>query len=99
MHKHTRTHTTRTHTHMRVVERRYFCKQGFTSKLSLRKCEFDGFIKHYDGANLMECPIIANVNYLEVPRMLRFQRNFLYDRVSPLLLWMLLWMMRADAWP
>ena len=59
----------------------YFCKQGFSKKLTLRKKLWQGLIKHYDGANLMECVINHKIDYTSLPRMLRFQRNLLYTTI------------------
>ncbi len=60
---------------------RYFAKQGFSKTLTLRKKQWEGLIKHYDGANLMECAINHDVDYTAVPLMLRWQRDFLYNTV------------------
>jgi len=62
----------------------YFRKQGFSNKLTLRKMLWDGHIKHYDGAELMECAIIQHVDYNAIPRMLRHQRDYLYRCVRSL---------------
>jgi len=33
-----------------------------------------GYIKDYEGGTLMECEIYRNINYLDIPGMLRAQR-------------------------
>ncbi|KAG2393321.1 hypothetical protein C9374_006852 [Naegleria lovaniensis] len=51
----------------------YFKKQGFTKDISLDEKRYKGYIKDYDGGTLMECVIRADINYLDVPLMLRKQ--------------------------
>ena len=60
---------------------RYFKKQGFSKKLTLRKKLYDGWIKQYDGANLMECEINHDVDWTATAKMIRRQRDHLYDAV------------------
>lgn len=59
----------------------YFQKQGFTKTIGLSKERWLGWIKEYDGGTLMECYIHPGVNFLRVPEMVAFQRNFLYERI------------------
>jgi len=53
----------------------YFKKQGFTKEITLPPEKWKGFIKDYDGGTLMECIIQPNIPYLDVPGMVRRQRE------------------------
>eukprot|EP01113_Clastostelium_recurvatum_P032858 TRINITY_DN4279_c0_g1_i8.p1 TRINITY_DN4279_c0_g1~~TRINITY_DN4279_c0_g1_i8.p1 ORF type:complete len:714 (+),score=163.01 TRINITY_DN4279_c0_g1_i8:30-2144(+) len=53
----------------------YFKKQGFTKELSLPGERWKGHIKDYDGGTIMECVIQPNIPYLDVPGMVRRQRE------------------------
>ena len=59
----------------------YFQKQGFTKTHFIPKFLWNGFIKEYDGANLMSCYIHPTVNYLELDDMLNRQRYFIQQRI------------------
>ncbi len=39
------------------------------------KERWEGYIKDYDGGTLMECEIHPEVNYLDIPGMVRRQRK------------------------
>jgi len=41
--------------------------QGFTKTVSMPVERWSGYIKDYDGGTLMECVIVRQVNYLDVP--------------------------------
>ncbi|CDI76164.1 hypothetical protein EPH_0025910 [Eimeria praecox] len=53
----------------------YFRKQGFTSRISLPRDRWLGYIKDYDGGTLMECRISNKVNYLKLSALLEKQRK------------------------
>ncbi|KAL8435610.1 hypothetical protein Efla_005955 [Eimeria flavescens] len=52
----------------------YFRKQGFTSRISLPRDRWLGYIKDYDGGTLMECRISHKINYLRLSALLEKQR-------------------------
>ncbi|KAN0040461.1 hypothetical protein ACTA71_008798 [Dictyostelium dimigraforme] len=59
----------------------YFQKQGFTHEITLAKEKWKGFIQEYDGGSLMECVVHKNVTYLDIPTMVKAQRNVLNDKI------------------
>ncbi|KAL8449795.1 hypothetical protein Emed_002758 [Eimeria media] len=52
----------------------YFRKQGFTSRISLPRDRWLGYIKDYDGGTLMECRISSKIDYLRLSDLLDKQR-------------------------
>ncbi|KAL8455756.1 hypothetical protein Emag_000330 [Eimeria magna] len=52
----------------------YFKKQGFTSRISLPRDRWIGYIKDYDGGTLMECRISNKIDYLRLSDLLDKQR-------------------------
>eukprot|EP00474_Spongospora_subterranea_P010086 CRZ10544.1 hypothetical protein [Spongospora subterranea] len=53
----------------------YFIKQGFTKKKLMPKSRWEGYIKDYVRSTLMECKIMYNINYLEIPTILKQQKE------------------------
>lgn len=53
----------------------YFRKQGFSSKVTLPKERWQGFIKDYDGGTLMQCDIDATLDYLSLATKFQQQRQ------------------------
>lgn len=49
--------------------------QGFTREVTLDRSRWVGFIKDYDGGTPMECVINPKVDYLDVPSMVKRQRE------------------------
>ncbi|KAL6052194.1 histone acetyltransferase [Balamuthia mandrillaris] len=62
----------------------YFKKQGFTREVTLDKKRWVGFIKDYDGGTPMECVIHPRVNYVEMPNILKKQREILLSKIREL---------------
>lgn len=60
----------------------YFKKQGFTKEISLDEKRYKGYIKDYDGGTLMECVIRTDINYLDVPKMLRKQIKAVNEKIA-----------------
>ncbi|KAL0476949.1 histone acetyltransferase [Acrasis kona] len=60
----------------------YFKKQGFTKEITLEDKKYKGFIKDYDGGTLMECVFRPNINYLNVPGMIKKQRNHVFQKLD-----------------
>jgi len=59
----------------------YFKKQGFTKEITLPPEKWKGHIKDYDGGTLMECIIQPNIPYLDVPGMVRRQRESVISKI------------------
>jgi ribosomal protein S18 acetylase RimI-like enzyme len=59
----------------------YFKKQGFTREIRM-PTKWVGYIKDYDGGTLMHCIIHPNINYLEVPGMVKSQRECVRKKVE-----------------
>lgn len=59
----------------------YFRKQGFTKHVSMPPERWVGYIKDYDGGTLMECTVASGVNYLDVPGMVKAQREWLLANI------------------
>lgn len=62
----------------------YFQKQGFTKDITLPKAKWMGYIKDYEGANLMQCTMVPRVRYLEVGRMLLKQKETVQAKIRTL---------------
>ncbi|OEH80146.1 histone acetyltransferase gcn5 related protein [Cyclospora cayetanensis] len=60
----------------------YFRKQGFTSRISLPRDRWLGYIKDYDGGTLMECRISSKVDYLRLSALLDKQRKAAEDCIE-----------------
>jgi histone acetyltransferase len=60
----------------------YFKKQGFTKEISLIDEKYKGYIKDYDGGTLMECVIRPKIKYLEIPSMIKYQRQQVYEKAK-----------------
>jgi histone acetyltransferase len=60
----------------------YFKKQGFSKQITMDRERWVGYIKDYDGGTLMECCIHEKVNYLDIPNMIRKQREFIYQKIQ-----------------
>lgn len=59
----------------------YFKKQGFTKEITLEKKAWTGYIKDYDGATLMQCPMLPRIRYLEMGRMLHKQKECVQAKI------------------
>ncbi|KAH8962626.1 hypothetical protein BDL97_05G111200 [Sphagnum fallax] len=53
----------------------YFTKQGFAKEIEMEKERWQGYIKDYDGGTLMECRIDPKLPYVDLPAMIRRQRQ------------------------
>eukprot|EP00808_Paulinella_micropora_P002621 g37835.t1 len=60
---------------------KYFKKQGFSANITMEKARYDGYIKDYTGSTLMECKINKKVDYLDVPGMIKEQRECLKGEI------------------
>lgn len=59
----------------------YFKKQGFTREIRL-PYRWQGLIKDYDGGTLMHCVLNAKVNYLDMPGLIRRQREAVNEKLK-----------------
>ncbi|KNC73913.1 hypothetical protein SARC_13527 [Sphaeroforma arctica JP610] len=62
----------------------YFEKQGFTSAITIRSGNYVGYIKDYDGGLLMEYMIVPWVHHVDLPNVLRLQRDQVLRKVQTL---------------
>uniref|UniRef100_A0A1I7XZK4 histone acetyltransferase n=1 Tax=Steinernema glaseri TaxID=37863 RepID=A0A1I7XZK4_9BILA len=53
----------------------YFKKQGFTEKITLPFQQYNGYLKHYEGATLMECQLHPKIVYTDLPNFLLRSRD------------------------
>ncbi|KAK0429358.1 hypothetical protein QR680_011341 [Steinernema hermaphroditum] len=53
----------------------YFKKQGFTEKITLPFQQYNGYLKHYEGATLMECQLHPKIVYTDLPNFLLRTRD------------------------
>ncbi|PFH32623.1 histone lysine acetyltransferase GCN5-A [Besnoitia besnoiti] len=68
----------------------YFRKQGFSSKITMPRDRWLGYIKDYDGGTLMECRISSRINYLKLSQLLALQKIAVKKRIescSPSVVW------------
>lgn len=59
----------------------YFKKQGFTKRVSMPPERWKGYIKDYEGANLMECRLTRGIDYMRVKEILDMQREAVLEKV------------------
>ncbi|CAM6120294.1 unnamed protein product [Calypogeia fissa] len=62
----------------------YFTKQGFTKEIEMEKERWQGYIKDYDGGTLMECKIDPKFPYIDLPAMIRRQRQAIHEKIREL---------------
>ncbi|KAH7285928.1 hypothetical protein KP509_33G051500 [Ceratopteris richardii] len=62
----------------------YFIKQGFTKEITMEKDRWQGYIKDYDGGTLMECKLDEKLPYIDLPALIRRQRQAIEERVREL---------------
>lgn len=60
----------------------YFKKQGFHMQITMERSRWAHLIKDYEGGTLMECYINPNINYIEIPAMVRRQRKAVEDKIQ-----------------
>jgi len=60
----------------------YFKKQGFTKEITQPQEKWKGYIKDYEGGTLMECVIHPNLEYLSIPKMIKRQRDVVYEKIK-----------------
>ena len=45
----------------------YFRRLGFSETITWPRTHWDGYIKDYEGATLMGCPVLPELDYLTLP--------------------------------
>lgn len=60
----------------------YFKKQGFTDKISLPKHKFEGYIKDYEGATLMQCTLNPKICYKKLSKVIKRQKEIIQGLVE-----------------
>lgn len=60
----------------------YFEKQGFCREQTIKKEQWDGYLKDYDGATLLQCEIHSEIDYTDTKGMLRRQKENIYRMLA-----------------
>jgi histone acetyltransferase len=60
----------------------YFRKQGFTKEVTMKEERWAGYIKDYEGGTLMECIINRHIDYLDIPGMIKRQKQCLIEKIK-----------------
>lgn len=60
----------------------YFEKQGFTKKIFLDKRVWMGYIKDYEGGQIMQCSMLPKIRYLESARLLLKQKAVVHAKIK-----------------
>jgi histone acetyltransferase len=61
---------------------KYFAKQAFSKTITMHHDRWRNWIKDYDGATLMECGIIKEVNYVLINEIVKKQQVALVERIK-----------------
>ncbi|KAI5077371.1 hypothetical protein GOP47_0007195 [Adiantum capillus-veneris] len=62
----------------------YFFKQGFTKEITMEKDRWQGYIKDYDGGTFMECQLDSKLPYIDLPALIRRQRQAMDEKIREL---------------
>ena len=57
----------------------YFQKQGFIKEIGLEQSVYQYYIKEYEGATLMHCPLHPKISYTTFSDTLRLQKDLLIE--------------------
>jgi len=60
----------------------FFEKLGFTKTISMPKSQYDKYINHYVGSELMECRIYAHIDYLNLTKNIRKQVQYVVKHIE-----------------
>ena len=60
----------------------YFRKQGFKKQVTMRRERWQGYLKDYEGATLMECIIDPAIDYLSTRQVAQQQRTVVVDKIA-----------------
>jgi histone acetyltransferase len=59
----------------------YFAKQGFSKQVTLKRERWQGYIKDYEGATLVECLVDPTINYLTTRQIAKLQLDALLKHI------------------
>ena len=62
----------------------YFRKQGFKKQVTMKRERWQGFLKDYEGATLMECLVDPTIDYLSTRQVAEQQRKAVVQKVGEL---------------
>jgi len=62
----------------------YFRKQGFKKQVTMKRERWQGYLKDYEGATLMECVVDPTIDYLSTRQVAEQQRRAVVQKVSEL---------------
>ena len=62
----------------------YFRKQGFKKNVTMKRERWQGFLKDYEGATLMECLVDNTIDYLSTRQVAEGQRKAVVKRIAEL---------------
>ena len=60
----------------------YFRKQGFKKQVTMRRERWQGYLKDYEGATLMECLVDPTIDYLSTRQVAERQRKAVVKRIA-----------------
>ncbi|XP_063694977.1 histone acetyltransferase KAT2A-like isoform X3 [Bolinopsis microptera] len=60
----------------------YFKKQGFTDNITLPKHKYEGYIKDYEGATLMQCTLNPKICYKQLSKVIKRQKEIVQGLVE-----------------
>lgn len=59
----------------------YFRKQGFSKDITLDRAVWAGYIKDYEGGTIMQCTMLARVDYLNTRNLVAQQREAILSKI------------------
>ena len=62
----------------------YFRKQGFKKQVTMKRERWQGYLKDYEGATLMECLVDPSIDYLSTRQLAEQQRKAVVQRIAEL---------------
>ena len=60
----------------------YFRKQGFKKQVTMKRERWQGYLKDYEGATLMECVVDPTVDYLSTRQVAEQQRQAVVAKIA-----------------
>jgi len=60
----------------------FFEKLGFSKSITMPKSQYDKYIKHYTGSELMECRVYEGVNYFKITENIQRQVHYVVDHIE-----------------
>ncbi|KZT10987.1 histone acetyltransferase GCN5 [Laetiporus sulphureus 93-53] len=59
----------------------YFRKQGFSKEITLDRSIWSGYIKDYEGGTIMQCTMLAKVDYLKTKEVIAQQKDAIMTKI------------------